>query len=157
LSYQLVIECINYYGTPSPERIEFVKRHLKESLGNVDIQMFELEISSNLIMPQILIYYNVDENPESFIRNVDSILTSIGLTTIRAVVFKVTTLAAEGAVTGGLSGGVAGLSTSKKDDVLLFGMIGSLLGTTIGSLIKKGTPVLSAVKESGDWSFYRVE
>jgi hypothetical protein len=157
LSYQLVIECINYYGTPSPERMDFVKRHLKESLGNADVRMFELEISSNLIMPQILIHYNVDENPESFIRNVDSILASIGLTTFRAVLFRVTTLAAEGAATGGLTGAAAGLSTSKKDDVLLFGMIGSLLGTTIGSLIKKGTPVVSALKVSGDWSFYSVE
>jgi hypothetical protein len=153
LPYQLVVECIIYYGSPSPERIDFVKRHLKELLGNVEVQMFESEISPNLILPQILIYYNADENPKSFIRKVDSILARIGLTTIRAVVLKVTTRAAEGAVIGGIAGG---LSTSKKKDVLLYGMIGSLFGTAIGSLIKKGTPLLAAVKESGEWSFHKI-
>jgi hypothetical protein len=153
LSYQLAIECINYYGSPSPERIDFVKRHLKESLRNIDnIRMFESEISQNLIMPQILIYYN-DENPESFIRNVDSVLAGIGLTAIRAVVLKVTTRTAEGAIVGGTAGSLA---ASKEKDVLLYGMIGILFGTAIGGLIKKGTPLLAAIKESGKWSFYRI-
>lgn len=111
MSYQIVIECINYYGSPSPERIDFVERYLKESLGNVNkVRMFESEVTRNVIMPQILIYYN-DENPESYIRNIDSVMARIGLTTTRAVVLKVTTRAAEGAIVGGVGGSLA---TSKK-------------------------------------------
>lgn len=151
MTYQLVIECINYYGNPSPKRIDFVKRYLKKSLGNVDsVQMFESEISQDLIVPQILIYYN-EGNPESIIPNVDSILSGIGLTMVRALVLKVITRAAEGAIIGGA---VGSLSTSKKKEVLLYGMVGALFGTAIGGLIKKGIPVLVAVKECEKWSFH---
>jgi len=153
LSYQLVVECINYYGNPSPERIDFVEKHLKESLGNIDkVRVFELEISQNLIMPQILICYN-DENSKSLIRKVDSVLTRIGLTTIRAIVLKVTTRAAEGAILGGVAGSMA---ASKKKDILLYGMIGILFGTAVGGLLNQGTPLLAAVKESGKWLLHRI-
>jgi hypothetical protein len=152
LSYQLVVECIIYYGNPSHERIKFVEKYLKESLGNIDkVQVFESEISQNIIIPLILIYYK-DEESVSFIRKVDSVLTRIGLTTTRAIVLKETTRAAEGAVLGGL----AGVATSKKKDILLHGMIGILFGTAVGGLLKKGTPLLAAVKESGKWSIQRL-
>jgi hypothetical protein len=152
LSYQLVVECIIYYGNPSHERIKFVEEYLKELLGNIDkVQVFESEISQNIIIPQVLIYYK-DEDSVSFIRKVDSALTRIGLTTTRAIVLKVTTHAAEGAALGGL----AGVATSKKKDILLYGMIGILFGTAIGGLLKKGTPILAAVKESGKWSIQRL-
>jgi hypothetical protein len=35
-------------------------------------------------------------------------------------------------------------------------MIGILFGTAVRSLLKKGTPLLAAVKESGKWSFHRI-
>lgn len=35
-------------------------------------------------------------------------------------------------------------------------MIRALFGTAIGGLIKKGTPVLVAVKEYEKWLFYRI-
>lgn len=154
MSYQMVIECTTYYGIPSHERITFVEKYLRKTLGNINkVRVFESEISHNLIIPQILIYYN-DENPTSFIQKVDLVLAGIELTAIRAVVSKVTTRTAEGAILGGAGGGLA---ASKKKDTLTYILIGTLFGGAIGSLLKDGVPVLAAIKKSGNWFFQKIE
>jgi hypothetical protein len=154
MNYRVIIECSNYYGTPLRERIEFVEKYLKETLGNVQVRMFESEISPNLILPQVLIDFD-DGNPESFIRKIDSILASITLTAIRAVVSKVTTHGAEGAIVGGVTGAAAAVASNKKD-TLPYLLIGTLFGSAVGNFLKDEDPVLAAF-ESGDWLFQKIE
>jgi hypothetical protein len=151
MNYRAIIECSSYYGTPLQERIDSVKKYLKKRLGNVQVQMFESEISPNIVLPQILIDF--DENPESFIMKIDSILANIRLTAIRAVVSKITTRRTEGAIAGGAT---AGLVTSEEKNNLLYVLIGTLFGSVIGNLLKDEDPVLAAFKESGNWLFQKI-
>lgn len=156
LSHKLIVECNNYYGTPSEERCTTIADYVKQQLGNnCVVNMQEQELAENLIKPQIIVKYEDGEH-EILIRKLDSIMLQIGLTAIKAIIGRVVTHAVEGAVAGGLAGLGLGSSSKKGEVTLVSALLLALLGGVVGNLIENLEVELVASKQSGAWTFKRV-
>lgn len=154
MTHELLIECNNYCGSPSPERCAAIEKYLKQKIdrkcANSSVKMAEIEVTSNLINPQIVIRY---ANPDhAYVMNhVDNLLLEVGLCAAKAVVSKIVSHAVEGALAGGATGAVLGSSSRKGNNALAAMFVGALLGGLAGSLAEKGILELVATKESGTW------
>ncbi|MGH9992215.1 MAG: glycine zipper 2TM domain-containing protein [Nitrososphaera sp.] len=154
MTHELIIECNNYYGSPSAERCaaieKFLMQRIDQRCGVRNVKMAEIEVAPNLVNPQIVIRYT---NPQHghLIDSVDKLLLEIGLRAVKAVITKIVSHAVGGAVVGGAAGAVLGSSSKKGKNAMAAMVIGALLGGLAGSLAEKGIIELVASKETGIW------